>query len=441
MGRAALGENGGRRAPSGGHQQFEADHLSPGVVGSVALAGPEVEEGPTDRPDPHVEFHFPDPEFSGYAQLIDMIRERQEEQKYIRDEKRAWQALAGSRERVQCFFLDYYQDTGYVAPDSWEARRETLEYCWRQFVKDVGAFAAKTGFDEDSWADLVDVNDVTDVPGAFWQEGMAAGTLKWTICMLVSYSCLLETSYIEETGCDSALPGVRGWIESWRLNNFLSPGLYVSKSTLTTGSYVVGRMCGLPSTVVADTAGSLGDAPPAQASFTSGSLEIHLDPEFLLPMGEFADGWMSAAHQLYWAKKEAGVTPGAGAASVEDQIFRAGALALAPVVELAFILMHEFAHVGTGSHCEEQCCQARLSAQWYASVASRNGVVGGPFMNDPDGLGRDGAASPPSGEVTFRTVCDDALSTEVVAVVQLARPGVPAGYGDWSMTTTRPANC
>jgi hypothetical protein len=442
VGRAALDEGCGAVAQQRGYPTLQYYPAPSGVVQSAVAAGPELEQGPTDRPEPLVEFRPPEPDFPGYAALMELIRERQEELKDDREFKRALQAWVDSRERVQCFFLDYYQDAGYVAPDSWAARRETLEYTWRQFVRDVASFEAKTGFEEDRWPELVAVNDVADVPGAFWQEGVAAGALKWTICMLVTYSCLLETSNIQGTGCDSALPGVRAWIESWRMKNFLSPGLYVSKSSLTTGSYLVGRICGLPSRVVEDTDASIaGGAPAAQASFTPGVLEIHLDPGFLLCMGEFADGWMAATHQLYWASKEAAARPGAGAASLEDQISRAGALALAPVAELALIVIHEFAHVGTGTHCEESCCQARLSAQWYASVASRNGVVGGPFMREPDGLNSDGTAVPPDGRVSLLTQCDDALGTPVVNTIQLAKPGVPAGYGDWSMTTALPATC
>lgn len=402
-------------------------------------AGPQIEEGPTDPPEPEFK-GFPRDPFPGDEQIREMMERLAE----LRAEKAAWRALAGSREQVQCFFLDYYQDTGYVAPTSWEARRETLEWCWSQFISDLASFEAKSGFDPDDWAAMVDRNDLVDVAGKFWHQGVGAGALKWLICMIVGYSYLLESTDIKGTGCDTSLPKVKEWIESWRKNNFLSPGLYVSTLEKVNGSYEIRRKCGLAFRVVQPRG-----EESAQMSANPVTLELHIDPDFLFTMGQFADDWMAAAHQLYWAKKDAGAIPGTGAASISDQIFRAGALALAPISEMAEILMHEFSHIATGPHCEWKCCQTVLAAQWYACVASRNGVVGGPFLQVPDGLTTTGKAAAPTGQIVVSTVCDDARaeadptdpSVWAHATITLARPGEPTAFGDWTITTSLPPTC
>lgn len=409
----------------------------------VVTAGPTIEQGPTEKPDPEpVLPDFPTPQPPGEEALLARIQEAQERQEELRDFVRGLRALAGSRQRVQCFFLDYYHDTGYVAPTSWQARRETLEYCWAQFLSDVKAFEGKSGFDEDKWYELVNHNDVADEAGAFFHEGVGAGALKWTICALVSYSCLLETSYISNTGCDTSLAAIRAWIESWRLNNFLSPGLWVSKvPQQVDGTYAVHLAdCGLPYHV--EQVGTTS----AQAAANDLSLEIHLDPSFLLALGQFGDHWLAAAHQLYWARKEAGATAAHDAATIADQIFRAGAIALAPVVDIAQTLVHEFSHLATATHCETGCCQSVVQAQWYACVASRNGVVAGPYSSAPDGLGSSGLAYSPAGTIKIKTVCNDALPSSdegawVTTVARLRAPGRLAGYGEWSLQVSRPPDC
>lgn len=342
-------------------------------------------------------------------------------------------------ERVQCQFFDYLVRKGYEPPTDGASKAATLDFCWSRFRSQVVAFEKLYGFGANEAEALILHNEMNDTPGEFFVDGVGLNVVQWAIALVVVNSSLFDTLFINGTGCDSVLPTARARIDAWRRGDAFSIGLWINRSEQVSAEWFTppAPCGGLPYGIDSPTLGATGTSVGESEPFTQ---VVRISPDYCVALGVFADAWLTAAHRAYWAMKEGAAFEANRSDPLEEQVKRAGRLALAASASVAQVLTHEIMHLSTGwgvdpatFHCTWGCCQTRASARFEACLAAMYGLTQVSRGVSSDGVSLDGTAIAVSGLMKFRETCDDLNQTSADVWIQLASPGIPTLATAWSV--------